>query len=207
MGINILNARMFSPIFKFSMLSQEVYYKEKIENTKINKNINENIDGVNPKIISGKLLLKDLSLGFASNKEVLFQRLNCTIPSGSIVVINGFNSAGKTSLCKALIGLIKPLKGSILFDNIDLNKFDIKWLRRQISYLPQEVELFNLSIKDNILVNLSETQLQQTNDRVLLKIISSVGLTDYINKIPEGINQIIENNGKNLPVGIKKELE
>ena len=95
--------------------------------------------------------------------------------------------------------LIKPLKGSILFDNIDLNKFDIRWLRRQISYLPQ-VELFNLSIKDNILVNLSETQLQQTNDRVLLKIINSVGLTDYINKIPEGINEIIENNGKNLPV-------
>ena len=99
-------------------------------------------------------------------------------------------------LCKALIGLIKPLKGSILFDSIDLNKFDIRWLRRQISYLPQEVELFNFSIKDNILVNLSETQLKQTNDRVLLKIISSVGLTDYINKLPEGINHIIENNGK-----------
>jgi ATP-binding cassette subfamily C protein LapB len=205
-GINILNARMFSPIFKFSILSQAINYIEKIENTKKNKNINENIDGVNPKIISGGLLLKDLSLGFVSNKEVLFQRLNCTIPSGSIVVINGFNSAGKTSLCKALIGLIKPLKGSILFDNIDLNKFDIRWLRRQISYLPQEVELFNLSIKDNILVNLSDIQLQQTNDRVLLKIINSVGLNDYINKIPEGINQIIENNGKSLPVGIKKRI-
>ena len=49
-GINILNARMFSPIFKFSILSQAIYYKEKIENTKINKNINENIDGVNPKL-------------------------------------------------------------------------------------------------------------------------------------------------------------
>ena len=162
---------MFNPIFKFSILSQAINFKEKNYENHINKNINENIDGVNPKIISGKLLLKDLSLGFSSNKEVLFQRLNCTIPSGSIVVINGFNSAGKTSLCKALIGLIKPLKGSILFDSIDLNKFDIRWLRRQISYLPQEVELFNLSIKDNILVNLSEIQLKQTNDRVLLKIL------------------------------------
>ena len=95
-------------------------YKKKSENTKINKNINENIDGVNPKIISGELLLKDLSLGFVSNKEVLFQRLNCTIPSGSIVVINGFNSAGKLLYVRLLIGLIKPLKGSILFDNIDI---------------------------------------------------------------------------------------
>ncbi|RPH07777.1 MAG: ATP-binding cassette domain-containing protein [Alphaproteobacteria bacterium TMED93] len=204
-GINILNARMFSPILKFSFLSlvnnQE---NNKVEN--IDKSIKENVDGVNPKIISGLLVLKDLSLGFPNSKEVLFQRLNCTIPSGGIVVINGYNSAGKTSLCKSFLGLIKPLKGSILFDNIELNKFDISWLRRQICYLPQEVELFNLSIKDNILINLSKTQLQQTNDRVLLKTISSVGLTDYINKIPDGINQIIENNGKNLPVGIKKRI-
>ena len=204
-GINILNARMFSPILKFSFLSI-VSNKENNNSVKIDKTVNENLEGVNPKIISGLLVLKDLSLGYSNSREILFQRLNCTIPSGGIAVINGYNSAGKTSLCKSLLGLIKPLKGSILFDNIELNKFDISWLRRQISYLPQEVELFNLSIKDNILINLTDTQLQQTNDRVLLKTISSVGLTDYVNKVPDGINQIVENNGKNLPVGIKKRI-
>ncbi len=204
-GINILNARMFSPILKFSFLSI-VSSDDSSNSSETEKLVNENLNGVNPKIISGLLVLKDLSIGYSNSKELLFQRLNCTIPSGGIVVINGYNSAGKTSLCKSLLGLVKPLKGSILFDNIELNKYDISWLRRQISYLPQEVELFNLSIKDNILINLSETQLQQTNDRVLLKTISSVGLTDYINKIPDGINQMVENNGKNLPVGIKKRI-
>ena len=204
-GINILNARMFSPILKFSF-SSIVNSDDSNNSSETEKLVNENLKGVNPKIISGMLVLKDLSIGYSNSKELLFQRLNCTIPSGGIVVINGYNSAGKTSLCKSLLGLVKPLKGSILFDNIELNKYDISWLRRQISYLPQEVELFNLSIKDNILINLSETQLQQTNDRVLLKTISSVGLTDYINKIPDGINQMVENNGKNLPVGIKKRI-
>ncbi len=204
-GINILNARMFSPILKFSF-SSIVNSDDSNNSSETEKLVNENLKGVNPKIISGMLVLKDLSIGYSNSKELLFQRLNCTIPTGGIVVINGYNSAGKTSLCKSLLGLVKPLKGSILFDNIELNKYDISWLRRQISYLPQEVELFNLSIKDNILVNLSETQLQQTNDRILLKTISSVGLTDYINKIPDGINQMIENNGKNLPVGIKKRI-
>ena len=78
---------------------------------------------------------------------------------------------GKTSLCKAITGLIHPLKGSVLFDNIELSKFDISWLRRQICYLPQEVELFNITIKDNIICNLSDAQLKQTNDRILLKTI------------------------------------
>ena len=205
-GINILNARMFAPINRFSVLSNSVNNVQKENFFNVNKVVNENTNGVNPKIISGSLVLKDLSIGFSDKKEVLFQRLNCNIPPGGIVVINGYNSAGKSTLCKAILGLVSPLKGSILYDNIELNKFDIIWLRRQISYLPQEVELFNISIKDNILSNLSDTQLTQTNDRIILKTLSSVGLTDYINQLPNGVNQIIENYGKDLPLGIKKRI-
>ena len=205
-GINILNSRMYGPISRFSHYSFSGNDGELINNVTISKAGNENNNGFNPKIISGGIVIKDLSLGFSNNKEILFQRLNCTIPSGGIVVINGYNSAGKTSLCKCILGLIKPLKGNIFFDNIELNKFDITWLRRQICFLPQEISLYNISIKDNILCNITETQLSQINDRMLLQTISSVGLTDYINKIPDGINQIVENNGKNLPVGIKKRI-
>ncbi len=205
-GINILNSRMFGPINRFSTFSNSFTIDENEKNFKNDTIPNENIDGVNPKILSGTVLLKDLSIGFSDKKEILFQRLNCTIPPGGVVVINGYNSAGKTTLCKAILGLINPLKGSILFDSIDVNKFDISWLRRQICYLPQDIELYNISIKDNILSNLSSTQLTQINDRIILKTISSVGLTDYINKIPLGLNTIIENYGKDLPLGIKKRI-
>ena len=205
-GINILNARMFGPLSRFSLLSitNNASRTTLIKNDK--KIINENLSGLNPKIISGMIVLKDLSLGFAERKEILFQRLNCTIPPGGVVVINGYNSAGKSSLCKSLVGLLNPLKGNILYDNIDIGKFDISWLRRQISFLPQEIELLNISIKENILINLSDTQRNQMNDRILLKTISSVGLTDYVNNIPDGINQVIENNGRDMPLGIKKRI-
>ena len=73
----------------------------------VNKNKNiikyENHDGVMPKIFKGEITLKDLSLGFNSNRSILFQRLNCTLPSGSTTVISGHNSSGKTSLCNSLI--------------------------------------------------------------------------------------------------------
>ena len=59
--------------------------------------------------------LKGFYIGM-DKKEVLFQRLNCNIPPGGIVVINGYNSAGKSTLCKAILGLVSPLKGSILYD-------------------------------------------------------------------------------------------
>ena len=68
-----------------------------------------------------------------------------------------------------------------MYDNIELNKFDIS-LAEKTNYLIYLKKLFNLSIKDNILSNLSDTQLTQTNDRIILKTLSSVGLTDYINQ-------------------------
>ena len=131
----------------------------------------ENYNGVMPKIFKGEVVLKDLSLGFNSNKTILFQRLNCTLPSGSITVISGYNSSGKTSLCHSLMGLIKPLKGNILFNNIDIKNYNIKYLRRNISYVPQEIDLFNISIKDNIKINLDRNSSNYENDGFLIKVI------------------------------------
>ena len=172
---------------------------------------NENEEGLSPKILKGNLTIKDLSIGFYKSKEVLLQRLNCTIPSGSIVVINGYNSSGKTSLCKAFLGLITPLKGVVLYDNIDLKKINISWLRSQISYLPQEIELFNLSIKENILINMFNKKNYDNNnskqfDGLLIKVLNMVGLNDYLNNTKKGLNEIISENGRNLPLGIKKRI-
>ena len=89
----------------------------------------------------GEIILKDLALGFNSNKTILFQRLNCTLPSGSVTVISGYNSSGKTSLCNSLIGLIEPIKGNILFNNIDIKNYNIKYLRRNIKFTKHQSTL------------------------------------------------------------------
>ena len=210
-GINVLNSRVYSPIFrlgdsnKTSQTFNEKYFKnlETIEN--------ENIKGLSPKIMKGNIMIRDLSIGFNNSKDTLFQRFNCNIPSGSLVVINGYNSSGKTSLCQALMGIIKPTRGNIMFDNIDLEKINISWLRSQICYLPQDIELFNLTLKENILINNSYNKdksnfREENREGLLSKIILMVGLNDYINSLKSGIDEKIKNNGKHLPVGIKKRI-
>ena len=136
-GINVLNSRIYAPITRFSIYNTFQKYNGTTFYLNKNKNLieDENYDGVMPKIFKGEITLKDLSLGFNSNKTILFQRLNCTLPSGSITVISGFNSSGKTSLCNSLIGLIQPVKGNILFNDIDIKNYNIKYLRRNISYV------------------------------------------------------------------------
>ena len=207
-GINILNSRLYGPINRFSIFTN-LTEKNETENF-LDNNIDfikyENYSGVSPKIFKGNITLKDLSLGFDQNKNILFQRLNCTIPAGSITVINGFNSSGKTSLCNSLLGLIHPIKGNILYDNIDIKNYNIKNLRRNISFVPQEIELFNLSLKENIRINLDSSSPNMNNDGFLLKIIQMVGLEGYINNLNAGLDTVVEDNGKNIPRGIKKRI-
>ena len=207
-GINILNSRLYGPINRFSIFAN-LTEKNETENF-LKNNLDfikyENYNGVSPKIFRGNIILKDLSLGFDQNKNILFQRLNCTIPAGSITVINGFNSSGKTSLCNSLLGLIQPIRGNILYDNIDIKNYNIKNLRRNISFVPQEIELFNLSLKDNIKINLDNKSSNINNDGFLLKIIQMVGLEGYINNLNAGLDTVVEDNGKNIPRGIKKRI-
>ncbi len=207
-GINVLNSRIYAPITRLSVYNTflknngTTYYLSK------NKNIikYENHDGVMPKIFKGEITLKDLSLGFNSNKSILFQRLNCTLPSGSTTVISGYNSSGKTSLCNSLMGLIQPLKGNILFNDIDIKNYNIKYLRRNISYVPQEIELFNISIKDNIKINLDSSSSNYDNDGFLIKVIKMVGIDEFINNLTNGLDTEVRDNGKNIPRGIKKRI-
>ena len=207
-GINVLNSRIYAPITRFSIYN--TFQKNNGTTLFLSKNKSlieyENHDGVMPKIFKGEITLKDLSLGFNSNKTILFQRLNCTLPSGSITVISGFNSSGKTSLCNSLIGLIQPVKGNILFNDIDIKNYNIKYLRRNISYVPQEIDLFNISIKDNIKINLDRNSSNYENDGFLIKVIKMVGLEEFINNLKDGLDTEVQDNGKNIPRGIKKRI-
>ena len=198
-----MNSRIFNPINQIALFNS--YANNEKENFFIKEPEFENSEGVKPRMMKGEIKLKDLVIGF-NRKNILFQRLNCFIPAGSVTVINGYNSSGKSSLCSSLIGLFEPLKGNILYDNIDIKNFNIKYLRSNISYLPQEVELLNISIKDNITLNLDLKSSSRNNDGFLLKVMNMVGLVNYINNLPKGLDTMVENNGKDIPGGIKKRI-
>ena len=76
--------------------------------------------------------------------------INLEIPKGSFVGITGKSGCGKTTLVDLIMGLLKPQKGEIFIDDINLDKMDIFNLRNKFSYVGQDSLLLNLSIKENI---------------------------------------------------------
>lgn len=115
--------------------------------------------------------LKDLKLGYKVKRKqynIVSDGLNVTFPSGKISVIIGESGCGKTSILRAVAGILTPLEGQILFDDTDVTNYDPG--SRNISYVSQMIGLYtNLSVFNNIAFPLraSHTSSDEIRERVL----------------------------------------
>ena len=78
------------------------------------------------------------------------KNFSLTINKGEKVAIIGKTGSGKSTIAQLMLRMYDPQKGSILYDGIDIKKIDLKTLRSQISYVPQDVFLFSDTVENNI---------------------------------------------------------
>ena len=101
------------------------------------------------------------SINFKYNNKNLYNKLSCKFLNGKINGIFGKTGCGKTTLAKLILGLYKLDSGNIKIDNVDISKSDLNYLRDNISFIQQEVKLFNDTVINNLKYgnNLSEKQI------------------------------------------------
>ncbi|WP_372983290.1 ATP-binding cassette domain-containing protein, partial [Marinobacter sediminum] len=115
--------------------------------------------------------------------------------AGERVAILGKNGSGKSTLQRLLLGLYYPSSGTVSVDNVDLRQLDPAELRRNIGYVPQDVELFYGSLRENILLS------RPVSDEELLRVAELSGLNAYVNAHPEGFDLQIGERGQRLSGG------
>jgi ABC-2 type transport system ATP-binding protein len=98
------------------------------------------------------VIIKDLKFTYSRKQQPLFQDLNCELPAGSIVGLLGKNGAGKTSLLKLMIGLLRPTEGSIRIFGQEPAEREPSLLR-DIYFLPEEFHQPGISIKNYVRAN------------------------------------------------------
>ena len=98
--------------------------------------------------------MKDLQFQYPDTKIPLFENLNFTIQQGELAVITGSNGSGKSTLIKNLIRLLEFNRGQIFF-SIELNQLSLTWVRKNLTYMPQEPKFVDGLLLDN-LIGLSE---------------------------------------------------
>ena len=110
------------------------------------------------------------------------------VEDGHIVGFIGRNGAGKTTLIKLLCRLYEPTEGEILLDGVNIREYDYEEYMKLFAPVFQDFKLFAFSMKENALLKSSATEEENTK---LMDILKSVGLSDMISSLREGIDTAV----------------
>ena len=94
--------------------------------------------------------LKDLSFDYGG-RQVL-EKISGQLTAGCVHAVLGVNGAGKSTLIKLLAGFLKPVSGSVLLDQDNLNELSLNQIARRIAYVPQQQQLSDLTVSDYLLL-------------------------------------------------------
>ncbi len=202
-GVNILAARTLTPIVKAIQLSTVFTKAKKAKERALefSKLPMEENSGSALGEYSGRVELSDVMSVYPGASSPLFESLNVKIAQGTTTVITGPNGSGKTTLIRLLTGLLEPARGQILVDGMEVRQLAPEWWRGQISYLPQEPNFIRGSIRDNILMSNPDLGEQELNNIVKLS-----GLRKYIETTADGLDQIMDQAGSALALGIRRRV-
>ena len=153
------------------------------------------------------ILLKNISFSYSENKDYVLKNINIKITKGDIVGIKGSTGCGKSTLIDIISGLLKPTDGSLIVDNININKSKNNKLnqgwRNLISYVPQFIYLSDKSIADNIA--LSDDR-KQIDEELLKEVLKIAQLNEFMLSLKDGPNTIVGERGIRLSGGQKQRI-
>ena len=106
--------------------------------------------------LSGGIELNNVTFRYDENMPPVLDNLSLKIRPGQYVAIVGSTGCGKSTLMRIMLGFEKPQKGAVYYDGKDLNRIDLKSLRRKIGVVMQNGRLFNGDIYSNIVISAPE---------------------------------------------------
>lgn len=148
-----------------------------------------------PGRVKGALRLDAVKF-FYDGKEPVVDIPRLEIGAGHRLAIVGPVGGGKTTLLRLLAGLYRPHKGQVFLDDIDMAQLMPEVVRKAIAYLPQEVRLFEGSLRDNLTLGLGEV-----DDEELLQMIDALGLSGWIKSHARGLSMPIFEGGRGISGG------
>ena len=146
--------------------------------------------------ITGDIEFKDVTFNYRDQQIPALANISLKIRDGEKVAIIGKTGSGKTTLQKLILGYYEPVGGSILVSGTDINQIDPADLRRNISYVPQEISLFAGSVRENIVLG---TPL--ATDQAVLDASKIAGILDFLNSHPQGFDLDVGERGSHLSGG------
>ena len=128
--------------------------------------------------------------------------LSLKITSGTTIAFVGPSGAGKSTLIDIILGLLTPTRGHVLVDGRDIQE-DLTGWQRQIGYVPQDIYLFDDSIRRNIAFGLPDDEI---NDLAVARAVQTAQLEDLVRTLPHGLDTPVGNEGVRLSGGQRQRI-
>ena len=166
--------------------------------------VNEVKDDKNfPNILikEGNIFFKNVDFKYNDLEKKVLKSANLEIKGGKMTALVGLSGAGKSTILNLIPRFYDPSSGKIIIDNQSIHDFNINSLREKISLVSQETTLFDDTVKNNI----AYAKLEASNEEIMLAAKNSYA-DEFIQKLPEGYETIIGENGVRLSGGEKQRL-
>lgn len=150
--------------------------------------------------VKGEIEYKNVSFKYPRKKLVL-DGISFKALSGQKIAIVGGSGGGKTTLADLLSLYFLPTKGKITIDGVNIKSLDLSFLRSMIAYVPQEIVLFNDTIKNNLLYGNPQASMEMINEAAKI-----ANIDHFINGLPQKYNTVVGERGVKLSGGQKQRL-
>lgn len=149
---------------------------------------------------SGQLSVENIVVLPPSGGRPVVKGVSFAVEPGEIVAVVGASGSGKSSLARAVAGVWPVLQGTVRIDGADYRQWEVNQLGKHIGYLPQSVELFAGTIKQNI------ARLAQVEDAAVIAAARAAGAHDLILRLPKGYDTQIGEAGGALSGGTRQRI-
>jgi len=148
----------------------------------------------------GHVLVENLIVSAPGSKTPILKNISFVVPAGSVVGVIGPSASGKSTLARALLGVWAPQHGVVRLDGADINNWDKRELGPYVGYLPQDIELFEGSISENI------ARFREVEPDKVIQAAKAAGVHEMILQLPEGYDTVIGSDGVNLSGGQRQRV-
>ena len=202
MAGSLLLGRALSPIDQM-ISSWKGFVSAKVQYDRLNRvldDLNKEPERMPLPAPEGHIQVENLIVAPPGAKTPVLRSISFVAPAGSIVGIVGPSAAGKSTLVRALMGIWPPQHGVVRLDGADIASWDKQALGPYVGYLPQDIELFEGSISENI------ARFDKVDPEKVVQAAQMAGVHEMILMLPDGYDTVIGSDGVNLSGGQRQRI-
>jgi subfamily B ATP-binding cassette protein MsbA len=158
------------------------------------------VEAKRPAKVQGRIEYKDVHFAYGPKKKAL-DGISFVAQAGKCIALVGASGAGKSTIINLIPRFYDVNAGEIIVDDVNVKDWEISYLRKQIALVSQEIALFDLSVFENITYGCEDF----LNEDVY-SVAKSAAAHDFIEKLPQGYNTIVGENGVSLSGGQRQRL-